>query len=147
MAYLVDTNVLVRWVNRLDPDHQVADAALQRLHARREALYVGAQTLIELWGVATRPLVHNGLGRSPAQARRLVDGVRRLLPLLPDDDRVFDQWLLLATTGGVSGRQVHDARIAALMVVHDVMQLLTFNGVDFVRYQQFGVVAVHPGSV
>lgn len=46
---------------------------------------------------------------------------------------------------GVSGVQVHDARIAACLRVHRVTRLLTFNTKDFARYS--GFVAVDPAQI
>jgi predicted nucleic acid-binding protein len=46
---------------------------------------------------------------------------------------------------GVSGVQVHDARLVAAMRVHGVKRILTFNERDFARYAD--VEAVHPRSV
>ena len=46
---------------------------------------------------------------------------------------------------GVSGVQVHDARLAATMRVHGVQRILTFNVQDFRRYT--GIEAVLPQSV
>jgi hypothetical protein len=41
--------------------------------------------------------------------------------------------------------QVHDARLAASMIVHDVPQILTLNVADFARFSQ--IRAVHPASL
>jgi predicted nucleic acid-binding protein len=48
-------------------------------------------------------------------------------------------------TYGVSGRQVHDARLAAVMEVHGVTHILTFNTDDFRRYP--GIISVDPHAV
>ena len=48
---------------------------------------------------------------------------------------------------GVSGVQVHDARLVATMIVHGVTHILTFNTSDFVRYAPQGIVAVDPATV
>jgi predicted nucleic acid-binding protein len=48
---------------------------------------------------------------------------------------------------GVSGVAVHDARLVATMLVHNVTHILTFNTSDFARYASEGVVAVDPNSV
>jgi predicted nucleic acid-binding protein len=42
----------------------------------------------------------------------------------------------------VSGIHVHDARIAAAMVVHGVTNILTFDLDDFSRYPQ--ILVLHP---
>ena len=45
----------------------------------------------------------------------------------------------------VSGRQVHDARIAAAMNIQGITHLLTFNKDDFKRFT--GIVAVSPSKL
>jgi len=40
---------------------------------------------------------------------------------------------------------VHDARLAAAMLVHGIGHILTLNVADFSRYS--GLTAVHPSSV
>ena len=48
---------------------------------------------------------------------------------------------------GVSGVQVHDARLVAAMIFHNVKHILTFNGQDFRRYADEEIVAVNPTAV
>jgi hypothetical protein len=52
---------------------------------------------------------------------------------------------LVAASVGVSGVQVHDARLAAVMRVHGLTHILTLNAADFARYP--GIIAVHPQDV
>ncbi|HMD98634.1 MAG TPA: hypothetical protein VKM93_15040 [Terriglobia bacterium] len=51
----------------------------------------------------------------------------------------------LVVAHGVSGVQVHDARLVAAMRVYGVRSVLTFNGSDFSRYSE--VQVMHPGQV
>jgi predicted nucleic acid-binding protein len=46
---------------------------------------------------------------------------------------------------GVQGKQVHDARLAALMLAHGITHILTLNGADFARYP--GIVPIDPASL
>jgi predicted nucleic acid-binding protein len=46
---------------------------------------------------------------------------------------------------GVSGVQVHDARLAAVMNVNNVSHLLTLNPRDFERFT--GLTPIHPGDM
>ena len=57
----------------------------------------------------------------------------------------FRVWRRLVVEYGVMGAKVHDARLVAIMKVHGLDQILTFNGQDFGRYE--GVMAVHPETV
>lgn len=84
---------------------------------------------------------------APAHAERLVRRLRVLFPLLPDTPAIFDEWLRLVVAANVSGRQVHDTRLVAVMRTHGVTHILTFNVKDFLRFQPFGIMAVHPADV
>jgi predicted nucleic acid-binding protein len=46
---------------------------------------------------------------------------------------------------GVSGRQTHDAHLVAVMKVHGVARILTFNLADFRRYS--GIQALDPSQL
>jgi predicted nucleic acid-binding protein len=106
---------------------------------------VGAQNLIEFWNVATRPLKRNGFGLTVAQADRAVSEVEDYFTLVPDTEMVYRVWRRLVVEHAVSGVQVHDARIAAVMQVHGIANILTFNARDFARYPHLH--AVPPGDI
>ena len=142
LAYLIGTNVLLRWASRHDPLHPIVRAALRILQVHGAALYVTPQTLIECGSVFTRPLDANGFGLSPAQAAAKLARLQRAFWLAPDTPAIYPEWQQLVTAGRVSGRQVYDARLVAVMRVHGLKHLLTVNGGDFTRYP--GVVVVDP---
>ena len=143
--YLLDTNILLRLVDRAAASHTVAVVALARLLAAGHELYITAQNLIEYWSVATRPLAANGLGWDVARTRGVVADLMSRFPLLDEMPDVFPRWLQLVSVEGVSGRQVHDARLVAVMAAHGVTHLLTFNVEDFRRYSS--ITVVHPMDV
>lgn len=153
MHCLLDTTILVRWANRRDPLRPLALTALRRLKQQGRALFVTPQNMIEPWNVLTRPVSVGGLGLSPAQAALIVRRIRRLFSWLPDTPAVFDEWLRLVETVGVSGRQVHDARLVAVMRAHGITHILTFNDADFRRYETLppalgnSIVVVNPQDV
>ena len=144
MIYLVDTNVLLRFADRTHPLHPRVRAAVRTLHAEGHRLRATPQNCVEFRNVATRPADRNGLGLQPADADRLLRLVERLFPVLPDVPAVYPQWRQLVVEFGISGVQVHDARLVAAMRVHSVTHILTFNVIDFVRYAALGIVAVDP---
>ena len=41
---------------------------------------------------------------------------------------------------GAAGKQNHDARLAAAMIVHGIGKILTFNKDDFLRYPEISSV-------
>jgi predicted nucleic acid-binding protein len=54
-------------------------------------------------------------------------------------------WRQLIVTHSVQGKQVHDARLAALMQAHGITHILTLNGSDFTRYP--GITPIDPASL
>jgi len=153
VSHLIDTNVLLR---RRDINHsqfQVADEAITHLQSRSERLCVARQNLIEFRNVASRPLDKNGLGLNPAAADLDLDIAEREFDVLTEIDRVYDVWRQLIAAKSVSGKQVHDARLFAFMLVYGITHILTFNDQDFRRYETLppeigtGIIVVHPSTV
>ena len=104
------------------------------------------QNLIEFWSVATRPVASlNGLGLTPERTNHEVTQLEAFFRLLPDVPEIYTHSRRLVVIGAVSGRQVHDARLAAIMLTHHISHLLTFNTGDFKRYA--GITAVHPNDL
>ena len=141
MAVLLDTNVLLRLAQPHHPSAPVAARALRALRANNEMLHITQQNIVEFWAVATRPIDANGLGFSTEQATAEIDTLKRLFVLLPELP-LEDAWERLVAEYGVSGKNAHDARLVAAMVVHGVENILTFNGQDFVRYGEIRVLDV-----
>jgi predicted nucleic acid-binding protein len=141
---LVDTNILLRISKRTDPQYNLVDSALARLAARGTTFYYTLQNIAELWNAITRPVVRNGLGLSVTEADRVVQVIESGMNLLPDNDAVYREWRRIVVQYGVSGVQVHDARLAAAMYVHHVVYILTLNVADFGRFT--GLTALHPNA-
>ena len=135
MAYLLDTNILLRLVSPDDPMHTQTVAAIDLLNARREKAIIAPQNLIELWNVATRPVDKNGLGLSPPEAAAEVARLKELFILLPDTEQIYSEWERLVKTHEVKGVNVHDTRLVAFMLVHGLSHILTFNIKDFRRFR------------
>ncbi len=93
----------------------------------------------------TRPIARNGLGLTAAEAEREVQAIESGMSLLPDGEAVYREWRRIVVQYGVSGVQVHDARLAAAMYVHAVNHILTMNVIDFSRFK--GLTAVHPDTI
>lgn len=142
---LVDTNILLRISRRTDPQHKLVDSALARLAGQRTILYYTTQNIAELWNAMTRPVVRNGLGLSVTEANIVVQAIESGMSLLPDNEAVYREWRRIIVQYGVSGVQVHDARLAAAMYVHRVDYILTLNMTDFSRLK--GLIALHPNAV
>src|SRR6185312_918410 len=143
--YLVDSNILIRWVQPADPDYPIVERALDSLVKSGAILCYTSQNLAEFRNASTRPAARNGFGLSPAEADRRARLFESRLRLLPDSLPVHEEWRRLLIDRGVSGVQVHDTRLVAAMRVHGLDRILTFNTKDFARFTE--IKAVHPGEV
>jgi predicted nucleic acid-binding protein len=108
-------------------------------------LFFSLQNAAEFWNVSTRPFERNGLGLAPAETSFNLKHIIETMNYLPDDLAVFTEWRRLVSVHQIRGVQVHDARLAASMIVHDVPEILTLNVADFARFSE--IQAVHPGSL
>lgn len=140
MIWLVDTNVLLRGVQKSHPTHADAKRAVAILLRRGDELRISTQNIIECWAVATRPVANNGLNLSIEDAARELQGLKLLFEMLPDVPNIFTEWLQLVIKHRVAGKQAHDARLVAAMQAHGIAHLLTFNAKDFARYDSITVV-------
>jgi predicted nucleic acid-binding protein len=145
VLYLVDSNILIRWVQPDSPDYPIVRAALDALVKSGAVLCYTSQNLGEFWNALTRPAARNGFGLSPGEADKRASIFEARLRLLPDSLAVHEEWRKLLVDYGVSGVQVHDTRLVAAMRVHGVKRILTFNTRDFVRFT--GIEAVHPEEI
>lgn len=143
--FLVDTNLLLRSVDSAHPMNAEATIALTTLRQQGEMLHIVPQNLIEFWNVYTRPLERNGLGRTAQEARAEIDRLKSFFPLLLDKPAIYSAWEKLVVTHDVVGVNVHDARLVAAMLVHQLTHILTFNTSDFKRYSE--ITAIHPGAI
>jgi predicted nucleic acid-binding protein len=142
---LADTNILVRLVKRHDPEFALVRGALRALLAQSARLCYTPQIMAEFWNVSTRPPERHGYGLTPLEADRRARRIERAFTLLPDGEAVSREWRRLIVAHAVSGVQVYDARLVAVMKVHDVTHLLTLNDRDVARYA--GITVVHPSQV
>jgi predicted nucleic acid-binding protein len=145
MACLADTNVLLRLLQRGDPDHATICLALRALQRRGEQICIAPQNLVEFWCVCTRPTSANGFGLTVAETDRRVRVIERLFTVLPDGPAVHAEWRRLVVANAVSGTQVHDARLVAMMRAHALTNILTLDIGDFSRYP--GIFALHPRDI
>lgn len=146
MAYLLDTNILLRTISPNDPMHSETVAAIDTVNARRELLVIAPQNLIELWNVCTRPSDKNGLGFTLEKTQAEIEHLKRLFIFLPDTQDVYSEWERLVITYSVSGSKVHDTRLVAFMLVHQLSHILTFNVKDFRRFNH-EIIPVSPKEI
>jgi predicted nucleic acid-binding protein len=142
-AQLIDSNILLRWVKPDDRDYLVVKEAVDALLRQEVMLCYTSQNLAEFWNACTRPVDRNGYGLSGRETDLRAGVIESNLQLLPDSLAVHWEWRRIVVEYGVSGVQVHDARLVAAMRVHGVRRILTFNQRDFVRYADIEALSPH----
>ena len=144
-GFLADTNLLLRLSDNGAALHPTAAQSVAALFARGDEVFITTQNLIEFWAVATRPRESNGFGWDARKTQQEIADIRARFPLLPDTAQILDAWLQVVTTSAVSGKRTHGARLVAVMRVHSLTHLLTFNTADFASFP--GVTTVDPRSL
>jgi predicted nucleic acid-binding protein len=143
MLILVDTNVLLRLVEQNHPHHATAMEATAAVRRKGYRAVIVPQIIYEFWVVTTRPVDVNGLGMSAAEAQFELEELTPSFRLLRDERAIFEIWQQLVLDYDVKGKQVHDARLVAAMLRHNITQLLTFDSADFARYPKINIVEPH----
>jgi predicted nucleic acid-binding protein len=146
MSYLIDTNVFLRVTKRNDPARQLTLDALRKLRSNNETLCYTTQVLVEFWNVCTRPVAaRGGLGLSYQATERKVQIIEKWFRLLPESLTTHQEWRRLVVVHSVQGVQVHDTMLVAVMHVHNISHLLTFNRDDFKRFP--GITVLTPSEI
>ena len=71
--------------------------------------------MIKFWNASTRPMERNGFGLTVAETERNARVIERSFTFLADTEAVYREWRRIVVQYGISGVQVHDARLAAAM--------------------------------
>jgi len=90
--YLVDSNVLLRWVKPNHRDYPVIVSAADAILRHDGVLCYTSQNVGEFWNACTRPVDRNGYGLSPQETDRLAKTFEEKLRLLPDSLSVHEEW-------------------------------------------------------
>ncbi len=145
MAFIIDTNCILRLAEKHNPQRTLVLKNLELLWKSSEIVFYTPQILAEFWNVCTRPATaRGGLGLTVEQTERKVKIIEKHFRLLPDSRKTFDEWRRLVFDYKIKGVQVHDAKIAASMISHNISHLLTFNDRDFRRFSM--ITAVNPNN-
>ena len=146
MKYLLDTGILLRLVHPTDAQHQDVCDAVALLRAQGHTFYCGMQNVAEFWNATTRPITaRGGFGLTPQQAQFRLAILERAIEILTESSASYHEWKALVVQHSVSGVQVHDTRLVALMKVQEIGHLLSLNSLDFQRFA--GLVVITPREV
>jgi predicted nucleic acid-binding protein len=148
MAVVLDTGILLRLIDAQDSLHGIVEQAVDTLITRHEDLLLTTQNIAELWNVASRPIANNGLALGATEISKLYqDTIEPICAVLIETDSLPDEFKRLLTQYVVVGKQVHDARLVAMMLVGRVDTILTLNERNFRRFEPEGIKIVTPASL
>lgn len=146
MLILADSGILLRLFDPVDSLHATVDAAVRAFRARGDKLVYSLQNAAEFWNVCTRPATaRGGLGLDLVETQYRLGMIEMGFTLIAEPPGLYRIWRQLVVAHSVQGKQVHDARLVALMKTHGITHVLTLNGGDFTRYP--GIVAIDPASI
>ncbi|MGG6270576.1 type II toxin-antitoxin system VapC family toxin [Leptolyngbya sp. AN03gr2] len=120
MTYLIDSNVLLRLAEPAHPMYAPSLTAITTLRRQQALMYIAPQNLIEFWVVATRPSNVNGLGMTVAQALGELTRIKSFFLVQPDTPTILVEWERLITQYQIQGKQAHDTRLVAVMIVYQL---------------------------
>ncbi len=141
MRILADSGILLRLFELGDPRTDAVLRAVATLRDQGDTLVTAAQNIAEFWNVCTRPATaRGGFGLSLSDTERRLVEIEGAFTLLPDLPTTYAIWRNLIVAHAVLGKQVHDARLAAIMLGHGVAHIVTLNGRDFTRYPGLTVI-------
>jgi predicted nucleic acid-binding protein len=145
MRTLLDTNILLRSTQPTHSLRQTAADAITILRAQGDQVFLVPQNLYEYWVVCTRPTAQNGLGMTCGATEAEIAKYKQLFSIVDDMPTIRPEWERLVTQHQVLGKNAHDARLVAAMLVHGISQILTFNKQHFQRYP--GIIVISPQDV
>ena len=146
MEVLADSGILLRLLEPTDPHHVIVEQAVRALHVQGDRIVITPQNVAEFWNVCTRPTTaRGGYGLSIAETNRRLTIIEAVFTILSEPPDAYHKWRELVTAHAVQGKQVHDARLVALMQTRGITHILTLNASDFTRYP--GIVAISPTSL
>jgi predicted nucleic acid-binding protein len=148
MAFLLDSGILLRLANPQDIRHREVRSAVSILGDRGEPLHAATQNIAEFCNVISRPIENNGLGKTPQEAVRFVrEDIEPICGILIEMDFAYSEFKRLVSNYSVVGKQVHDARLVAMMLAWQIENILTLNDRDFRRYEPEGINIVTPAEL
>ena len=136
----VDTNVLLAATDTDREHHPDAATFLSAAFDGTWRAFASAQIFREYLVVATRPTEKNGLGLSPVSATQNVRAFQQLIQILPEERDSHERLIALVRQHGLKGKRIHDANLVAVMEIHGLRQLKTYNPQDFRPFGQITLI-------
>ena len=92
MKVLLDTNVFLRYVHKIDPLYPTVRAAVTAIWAAGHVPHLVPQNFYEFRVVATRPATGGGFGLTVPECVTLLGSVDTTFPILADAPSILATW-------------------------------------------------------
>lgn len=142
---LVDAGILLRLCTSTRDRFPWVYQAVRKLQAGGCELCFTRQVAAEFLYVSTRPICAQGHGLSRSEAVKLLAAAAEAMTLLPENSAAESRCNELIATHRLSGARIHDARLAADMLTHNLSHLLTLDTASFANFA--GIETLHPSAI
>jgi uncharacterized protein len=130
----VDTNILVYAHREDSPFHDAANSCVRSLAESAQAWAIPWPCIHEFYAITTHPKIYNPPSTSDEAIKQISAWIAsKSLVLIGETGEHWATLKSQLTAGKVVGPQIHDTRIAALCLQHDVHELWSADR-DFSRY-------------
>lgn len=134
-AIFIDTNILIYATNDESPFQAQSLGLINRMMKDGRACVISPQIIREYLVVFTRELLPNDPARAAALSN--IEKFLEVFTLLEENQQTVARLTALVADGKSGGKQIHDANIVAVMLVHGVKRIATHNLDDFRPYTQW----------
>jgi uncharacterized protein len=130
----VDTNILVYAHREDSPFHKAAISCVRSLAESAQAWAIPWPCIHEFYAITTHPKIYNPPSTGDEAIKQITAWITsKNLVLIGETGAHWSMLKSQLLAGKVVGPQIHDARIAALCLQHDVHELWSADR-DFSRY-------------
>ncbi len=137
---MVDTNVLVYATINEAPKCEEARQWIARLQNKNIQLCTTQQIYREYLVVLTRGVVFER-SFTVTEALTALERIRPAFRELSPTGETFEELTTLVRRYAVSGKQIHDANIVAVLITYGIGALATYNQGDFQRFEEIRLLA------
>lgn len=136
---ILDANVLIYAMASEAPQHTASRALVDAVRDDPGVpFYVTSQVLCEFYSVVTNPR-RMTVARSGAEAVAALRVFLAFLKVLPVPAHAVAGWMDLLRRRPVTGANIFDLQLVAVMLANDVKRIYTFNVADFEPFPELSV--------
>jgi predicted nucleic acid-binding protein len=136
---ILDANIPVYAMASEAPQHPASRALLDGVRAEPAVtFYVTSQILCEFYSIVTNPR-RITVPRSSADALTAIEGFPGFLKVLPVPVSAVESWMNLLRQRPVTGADIFDLQLIAVMFTNKVTTIYTYNRADFQPFPELTV--------